>query len=106
MTSIYPPLLETNFAYIGITASANSTMHAIRIFNWQLYAIAPDFTRTRIHYLEQYSASPGQIGSFLLQLSDSCDDRLLQAPRRIFVRLRDSPWFVSGCTTFTDWSSG
>ena len=88
MTLTFPPSLGMNLHTLGITASANDKMHAIHIFNWQLHPVAPDFTRTRIHYLEKYSPSPGQLGAFLIQLSDACDDRLLQAPRRIFVRLR------------------
>ena len=83
-----PAIIGDEFCYLGITASANNAMHAVRIFNWQLHAISPDFARTRIHYLEKYAPSPGQMGAFLIQLSDSCDDHLLQAPRRIFVRLR------------------
>ena len=36
----------------------------------------------------KYSPSPGQMGSFLIQPIDSRDAHLLQAPCRIFVRLR------------------
>ena len=54
----------------------------------ELVLIYPDWSRTRVYYLERTSTVTHAIGFFVLQFFDSCSNWIKKVPGILFVRLR------------------
>lgn len=80
----------SDYMHIGIT-NAVGRFATAEIRDFSIGAPLPDFARTRIYYLDNYSTLPGHKGRFLLGLRDSCDRVLPICPTGLQIQLRPVP---------------